>query len=62
MNLNEVAKEITLAEGKTISVPIGQVKEILRILFKNYDLDDISDMYLKYNRATRNLKNKKNKK
>jgi len=32
MNLNDLAKEITLQEGKKISLPIGQVKEVMKIL------------------------------
>jgi hypothetical protein len=32
MNLNELAKEVTLAEGKKISLPIGQVKEVIRLV------------------------------
>lgn len=32
MSLNELAKEITLREGKKVSVSIAQVKEVLRIL------------------------------
>jgi hypothetical protein len=30
MNLNDLAKQVTLAEGKKISLPIGQVKEVIR--------------------------------
>lgn len=33
MNLNEFAKEITLQEGKKRQVSIGQVKEIMRLVF-----------------------------
>lgn len=32
MNLNELAKRITLAEGKKLSISIAQVKEVLGIL------------------------------
>ena len=31
MNLNDFAKKLTLAEGKKVSLPIGQVKEVLRL-------------------------------
>ena len=34
MNLNELAKEITLAEGGKTEVSIAQVKEIMRLLFE----------------------------
>ena len=33
MNLNDLAREITLKEGKKISLPIGQVKEVIRLVF-----------------------------
>ena len=32
MNLNKLAKIITLEEGGKISLPIGQVKEVMKIL------------------------------
>lgn len=32
MNLNNLAKEITLSEGKAQSLSIAQVKEVMRIL------------------------------
>jgi len=32
MNLNDLAKEITLQEGKTKSLTIAQVKEVMKIL------------------------------
>ena len=32
MNLNNLAKQITLQEGGKINLPIGQVKEVMRIL------------------------------
>ena len=31
INLNNVAKVVTLAEGKKVSLPIGQVKEVIAI-------------------------------
>ena len=33
MNLNDFAKEITLKEGKKLSLSIAQVKEVLKITF-----------------------------
>jgi len=38
MNLNEVAKEITVHEGLKKQVNIAQVKEILRIIMNNEDI------------------------
>jgi hypothetical protein len=34
MNLNDFAKKITLAEGKKLSLPIAQVKEVIRLVFQ----------------------------
>lgn len=34
MNLNKLAKQITLKEGKKKSMSIAQVKEVLRITLK----------------------------
>lgn len=33
MNLNDLARVITLDEGLKVSLPIGQVKEVMRRLF-----------------------------
>ena len=44
MNLNNLAKEITLEEGKKVSVSIAQVKEIMRITFTK--LSEMSMMEL----------------
>lgn len=32
MNMNDFAREITLQEGKKKSLPIGQVKEVIRLV------------------------------
>jgi len=32
MNLNDLAKEVTLSEGKKIAISIAQVKEVMKIL------------------------------
>jgi len=34
LNLNEIATAITLQEGKKVSLPIGQVKEVLRLTLR----------------------------
>ena len=31
VNLNDLAKRVTLAEGKKINLSIGQVKEVIRL-------------------------------
>jgi len=41
MNLNELAKTITLSEGGKISISIAQVKEVMKILFR--ELNEYSD-------------------
>jgi len=44
MNLNEIAKNITLKEGKKVSLPIGQVKEVIKLFIEEmekYTPDDI---------------------
>jgi len=47
IDLNKLAKEITVKEGKKISLPIGQVKEVLRISLlklKEYSLGEIMEL------------------
>jgi len=34
MNLNELARRVTEAEGKKVELPIGQIKEVMRIVFQ----------------------------
>ena len=34
INLNELAKEITLEEGGKTSLPISQVKEVMKLVFE----------------------------
>ena len=34
INLNDVARTITAQEGKKVSLPIGQVKEVLRLTLR----------------------------
>jgi hypothetical protein len=44
INLNDLAKEITLQEGKKRSLPIGQVKEVLKITLlklKQFTTEDV---------------------
>lgn len=38
LNLNDMAREITLIEGKHKSLPIGQVKEVLSITLRTLSL------------------------
>lgn len=51
VNLNQMAKEITLIEGLKKSVSIAQVKEIMKVLFKKLNkmtLADIESILAKY--------------
>jgi hypothetical protein len=51
MNLNTVAKEITLAEGKKINLSIAQVKEVLGLFvdyLANYPFADVAAMLAKH--------------
>ena len=43
VNLNEVARRVTLEEGLNINQPIGQVKETIKIL-----IDDLTNQYELY--------------
>jgi predicted DNA-binding antitoxin AbrB/MazE fold protein len=44
MNLNDLAKTITLKEGKKVSLPISQVKEVLRLVLKELAAKDPADV------------------
>lgn len=47
INLNTVAKTITLLEGKKVSLPIGQVKEVIRLynkMLKVFDLEQVIEL------------------
>jgi len=51
MNLNELAREITLIEGLKKSVSIAQVKEILKITLKTlakYDESEVLKILKRY--------------
>ena len=51
INLNDLATEITEAEGGSISLGIGQVKEVMSLLFKKLaslsqeEVEEILDRY-----------------
>ena len=52
INMNEVAKRVTLMEGKKIQLPIGQVKEVLgcflRYCAKNFNPIQMVDLLNRY--------------
>lgn len=51
INMNKFAKEVTLQEGKKISLSIAQVKEVLKIAFsllakhKASEIDELIERY-----------------
>jgi hypothetical protein len=44
INQNELAKKITIIEGKKRSVSIAQVKEIMKITFQQLSLHEDKDI------------------
>lgn len=53
MNLNKLAQEVTLKEGKKLNLSIAQVKEVSKILFTklaNMDLVTITTILKKYSK------------
>jgi predicted DNA-binding antitoxin AbrB/MazE fold protein len=44
MNLNKLAKTITLTEGKKVSLPIGQIKEVMKIMLEELALEKDEDI------------------
>jgi hypothetical protein len=52
VNLNKLASEITVSEGLKKSVNIGQVKEVMKLLFKKLNkmtIEDINGIIKRYN-------------
>ena len=50
MNMNTFARKITLAEGMKESVSIAQVKEIIRLIFKElktYSFEEVLNILTK---------------
>lgn len=50
VNLNNIAKEITMEEGLKKSLTIAQVKELLKIIFTKYNFLTIVMIWIKFNR------------
>lgn len=50
VNLTEVAKKVSEKEGLKDQVKIGNIREMLRVLFTSYSLADICLMWMKYNK------------
>ena len=54
MNLNDLAKEITLQEGGKVNLSIAQVKEVMKILLTELanmttgEVEDVLRRYRKY--------------
>jgi hypothetical protein len=51
VNLNEVALTVVALEGKSDSLSIAQIKEVMKILFTNYSLPQICKIWFKYNKS-----------
>ena len=51
MNLNKLARDITIEEGGKINLSIAQVKEVMRILLSTLaalPLEEVAKIILKY--------------
>jgi hypothetical protein len=47
-DLNKIAKEVTKAEGLKHSLNIGDVKEVMKIIFTTYSMWEIIKIKMKY--------------
>jgi predicted DNA-binding antitoxin AbrB/MazE fold protein len=59
-NLNELAKKVTLAEGKKINLSIGQVKEVIRLTLielASLPMHELTKILVKYQKEIRGVKN-----
>ena len=57
INLNVLAQKIAQSEGKKVSLPIGQIKEVMRIMGRelaNLDVMDLADTLKKYRVSSSN--------
>ena len=50
MNRNDIAKEIAKEEGMKTELSIAQIKEVLRLVFTIYTLEDIVRMWIRWNK------------
>ena len=56
INLNDVAKTLTLQEGKKVSLPIGQVKEVMRLtlrLLAYLPMPEVEALLRRYRKRTK---------
>ena len=55
INLNDLAKEVTLMEGGKVNLPIGQVKEVMKytftILSQDYKASEVMEAIERYENA-----------
>jgi len=56
INLNVLAKKVTLAEGKKKSINIGQVKEVINITLKELAKFSYVDLWGLFYKAKKNKK------
>jgi predicted DNA-binding antitoxin AbrB/MazE fold protein len=51
VNLNELAREVTLAEGGKVNLSIAQVKEVIKLTLKElakYDYEEVDKLLDRY--------------
>lgn len=51
INLNDVASEVTRIEGGRKIQNVGDAKELLRIIFMRYSLQDIIRIWMKFHKV-----------
>lgn len=51
INRNQLAQEIASMEGLKDQVSIGQIKEILKIMFEGYSLEEVVKVWQAYNKS-----------
>lgn len=51
VNLTEVAVRVSKAEGLKDQVKIGNIREVLHVLFTQFSLVEIAQMWMKYNKV-----------
>ena len=48
VNMNQLAQEICMREGGKVNLSIAQIKEVLRIFAKMYQMPIVGKIWLKY--------------
>ncbi len=50
INLNDIAMDIASNEGKKIEVNIAQIREIIKVVFNTFTLEEIILIWFKHNK------------